>query len=288
MRFVSYNIQYGLGQDKHTNLARIASEVEGADVIALQEVERFWERSGMRDQPAELAAMLSDYYWVYGAAFDMNADTVDSNGRPVHRRRQLGNMLLSRTPILSTRTIPFPKFGTLKQHSIQHGCTECVIAAGDAHIRVHSLKFCHLSSATRLPQVDFLLDLHRRAPADGGAWCGGHPDPSAGWTEGEMPPMPRSAVFMGDLNCTVGSSEYERLVGPMSPRFGRLNNTDGLVDAWVAAGNDEEAGASTDHGPWRIDYCLVTPDLATRVTDAWINSDARGSDHYPVWTEIDL
>eukprot|EP01030_Chromulinospumella_sphaerica_P031480 gene31480-32107_t len=41
VKFVSYNIQYGTGRDNVVDLARIARAVQGADVIALQEVERF-------------------------------------------------------------------------------------------------------------------------------------------------------------------------------------------------------------------------------------------------------
>ena len=41
MKFVSYNIQYGTGKDGRIDLSRIAAEVGDADVIALQEVDRF-------------------------------------------------------------------------------------------------------------------------------------------------------------------------------------------------------------------------------------------------------
>ena len=54
MKIVTYNIQYGLGKDDRYDLARIAREVEDADVIALQEVERHWQRSGCVDSPAVL------------------------------------------------------------------------------------------------------------------------------------------------------------------------------------------------------------------------------------------
>ena len=47
MRLVSYNIQYGRGRDGVFDLKRIATAIAGADVIALQEVERYWLRSGM-------------------------------------------------------------------------------------------------------------------------------------------------------------------------------------------------------------------------------------------------
>ena len=58
MKIVTYNIQYGLGKDNRYDLARIAGEVAGADIIALQEVERHWQRSGCVDAPAVLAAQL--------------------------------------------------------------------------------------------------------------------------------------------------------------------------------------------------------------------------------------
>ena len=38
MKLVSYNIQYSKGKDEQFNLDRIVSEIEGADLIALQEV----------------------------------------------------------------------------------------------------------------------------------------------------------------------------------------------------------------------------------------------------------
>ena len=56
VKIVTYNIQYGLGKDNRYDLARIAREVEDADVIALQEVERHWQRSGCVDSPAVLRA----------------------------------------------------------------------------------------------------------------------------------------------------------------------------------------------------------------------------------------
>jgi endonuclease/exonuclease/phosphatase family metal-dependent hydrolase len=282
MRFLAYNIQYGLGRDGRYDLARIAREIDGADVIALQEVERFWCRSGEVDEPAVIAAHLPDYYWVFGANLDMHAGTPAAP----NRRRQFGTMLLSKTPILSSRNFPLPKFGTLEQHSIQQGVLEGVVATASGPLRVYSIHLSHLCPETRLPQVEAILDVHRRAYGEGGAWCGGHPDPDAGWTEGEMPPMPREAVLMGDFNFTPESAEYARLVGPKTAAHGRLANRDGFVDTWVVAGHAEEAGRSHPGGG-RIDHIFVVADLAPKVRAAGIASDAEGSDHWPVWAELD-
>ena len=92
MRLVTYNIQYSKGKDGRYDLGRIVDALDGADVIALQEVERNWPRTGMADQAAELAALLPAYYWVYGPGFDMDASVVSSDGavpsRSVKPRRR--------------------------------------------------------------------------------------------------------------------------------------------------------------------------------------------------------
>ena len=288
MKFVTYNIQYGLGKDNRYDLARIAREVENADVIALQEVERHWQRSGCVDAPAVLGSHLPEHHWVYGANLDMDASYRDAAGRLVNRRRQFGTMILSRSPIVSSRNHLLPKYGTLTQHSIQQGALEAVIVTQHAGpVRVYSVHLSHLSLAARMPQIDALLDIHARAPAEGGAWCGGHPDPAAGWTEGEMPPMPAEAMLMGDFNFEWSAPEYDRIVGPPTARFGRLNRLTGFVDAWVAAGNGENIG-ETISGGRRIDFCFVSSALANRVRSCYVDDDAVGSDHQPVWIETDF
>jgi len=298
MKFVTYNIQYGLGKDGKYDLRRIADAVQGADVIALQEVERFWQRSGMIDQAAEISAMLPDHHWDFAAGLDMDASYCGDDGKLVNRRRQHGVMLLSKNPIISARHFLLPKFGTLVQHSTQHVLLEAVIAMPAGPIRVNALKFCHLCAGTRMPQIKFVLKLHAQAVGGGGVWSGSHPNPQSGWTEGGEPPMPRDAIFMGDMNFPPKSAEYDAVVGPTSHHHGRINRIDGLLDAWVAADHAEDEGitcpgVADPHEPAkgipaRLDYAFVTPALARRVQSAWIDEEAEGSDHQPVWFEIDV
>ena len=293
MRLVTYNIQFGKGRDGRFDLRRIADAVRDADVIALQEVERYRSRSGMTDQPAELAALLPDHHWVYGPAIDLDASVVDRAGKPVHRRRQFGNMLLSRTPILSTRCFPLPKLAMVAQYSLQRVALEGVIASQGASgaLRVYSIHLDHLTDAARGPQVDAILDIHCRAPAEGGAWSG--PLTGSSWAvDGPAPPMPREAILMGDFNLEPSSPLYDRIVGPLSPGSGRGNAMEGFVDAWVAAGHGERDGITYPgddaNPPQRIDYCFVSTGLLPHFRACWIDAEAAGSDHQPVWTELDL
>lgn len=285
MKLVSYNIQYGLGSDGRYDLARIAAEVAEADIIALQEVDRHWKRSGMVDSPEVLAAHLRHHHYVFGANLDIDA-TFKEDGRLHHRRKQFGTMILSRWPILSSRNFPLPKWGDRRNHSIQQGILEAVIATPLGPTRVYSVHLSHLCPATRLPQIERIKDILKTAPEEGGAWCGGHPDPSSGWLEEDEPPMPEAHILMGDMNFPPLSGEYDTLIGPRSQSYGRLTSRRGLVDAWVEAGHAEEDGSTHPEAQTRIDHCFVSADLADKVRKVWVDDQAKGSDHWPVWVEM--
>ena len=38
----------------------------------------------------------------------------------------------------------------------------------------------------------------------------------------------------------------------------------------------------------RIDYCFASASMAPNIRRAWIDNEAVGSDHQPIWTEIEL
>lgn len=288
MKFVTYNIQYGVGRDGENNLARIADEIAGADVIALQEVERFWPRSGNLDQAEIIAAHLRDYFWVYGAGVDLHID----GGKSRNARRQFGNMLLSRRPILSSRHHLLPKRGSTGPLSVQRSALEATLRGGEHFLRVYSLHLTHLSSVTRLPQVEALLNIHANAAFEGAPISGDLR--GLDWAAGEAhdigQAVPDHAILLGDFNCQPDSPEYDLITGPPSDYGGRITNPRGLVDAWCAAGHDLVAGATGDVNgqPARLDYCFVSAALRDGVRDCRVDDNAAGSDHFPLWIELDL
>ena len=289
MKIVTYNIQYGRGRDHRYDLDRIADAVSGADVIALQEVERFWSRSGGVDQPGVVARRFPGHYRAYGPGVDLHLAGAEP-GDGDAGRRQFGNMLLSRTPLHTVRHHLFPKYGSLGPMSLQRSALEGVIAVRGGHVRVYSVHLTHLSAETRLPQVEALLKVHAGAVHEGPPVSGGSGLREEWTRDGMPPPVPRDAILLGDFNMEPDSEEYERIVGPMSPYGGRITNPEGFVDAWVEAGHPIDAGATAEvrGRPARLDYCFVSAGLKDRIRSARVDADAAGSDHQPVWVEIDL
>ena len=289
VKFVSYNIQYGTGKDGGLDLSRIAAEVAGADVIALQEVERFWRRTGDTDQATRLAESLQEYHWVYGAGVDVSDDRVSDDGVVEQRRRQFGNMLLSRYPIVSTRNHLLPKYASLGPLSIQRSALEGVIDIAGRLLRCYALHLTHLTAMTRLVQVAKLLEIHHSAVREGGPITGALEVDGLG-DQGIESAMPAEAIIMGDFNFEPDSEEYTQLVGPMSPYGGRVTNPAGFLDAWTALGYELEAGttADVDSRPARLDYCFVSTSLRACLRSISVDTAAQGSDHQPLWIEFDF
>jgi endonuclease/exonuclease/phosphatase family metal-dependent hydrolase len=248
-------------------------------VIALQEVDRYWTRSRMTDQAAEFAALFPEHNWVYGPAMDLDGSRRDADGKLVNRRRQFGNMLLARAPILSSRNHLLPKMTLPEKLSLQRAALEAVIETSSGPLRVHSLHLGHAAAEERLAQIARLREILAAAPAEGGAWTGRDYDPV--WElDGPQPPMPARAILFGDFNLRPDSEEHGAL----------LAGEDGFVDAWRALGHDDASGwtCALKDGDWRIDFGFVTPDLKDRLRAMSVDHAAQGSDHQPIRVEIDL
>ncbi|MEX2614748.1 MAG: endonuclease/exonuclease/phosphatase family protein [Alphaproteobacteria bacterium] len=284
---VSYNIQYGTGRDRRVDIDRIVGEIGDADIVAMQEVDRFWTRSGMCDQAQAIAERMPEHHWVYGPGIDLDASIRDADGRLHNRRRQFGNMLLSRYPILSSRNHLLPKHGLVTQVSMQRAALDAVIACPGGPVRIASVHLAHSSPAERLAQVQRLRELQREAAYDGGVLSGTGPN----WREAGLPtPMPRDSILLGDFNMTPDDPAYTAMAGPDDPNYGRVTTFDGYLDAWLHAGGAPDGGHTRfeETRIRRIDYAFVSPGLADRVRGVRVDEVADGSDHQPLWLDIDL
>ena len=286
MNFASYNIQYGFGLDGKYDLARIARSLEGADVIALQEVTRGFSRNGFADMVADIAALFPDYFWVYGPACDMHVEADESGLQPVRGTRfQFGNMVLSRWPILATRTLLLPRSRTIGKINLQRGATEAVIAAPAGAIRVYCVHLDHVSADERIRQLQFLNAHINAFVQEGGTLTG------AGEFDLPEPPLPEDYVIMGDFNMEPESPEYCIFAGAVDGFYGRTARIGTPIDAFAALGAYTPGSYSwmdpEDHGKrMHIDYCFVSCGLKDRLKSAIIDTNSLGSDHFPLRVEI--
>lgn len=117
LRFMSFNIHHGVGQDGRLDLARTAAVIRdsGADIIGLQEVDRYFStRSNCQDQVNQLATRLG-YYAVFFASLNYPGDLFICGWG---QRRQYGNAILSRYPIYRWGYAYLPKEGNNEQRSL--------------------------------------------------------------------------------------------------------------------------------------------------------------------------
>lgn len=286
MKCVSYNIQFGFGQDARFDLERIVDAVRGADVICLQEVTRNSPMNQGRDLVADIRALLPDYFAAYGPNFEAEIGSHVKDGRAVDVRLQFGNMVLSKTPILLSRNLLLPRTRSYDKVNLQRGALEAVIDTPFGPVRFYSLHLDHRGADERAAQLRFLMDRVLCYSLEGGAISGisemGFPEP----------PTPEPYVLMGDFNMLEGSPEYHIVAGTPDHEFGTPLVARYAVDAALCAGGDtqptcvnlEDPADASRHK--RIDYCFVHPLLAPKVRSCRVDMDAVGSDHRPVWVEL--
>jgi len=285
MRIVSYNIQYGKGMDNCFDLRRSCAVIRGADIICLQEVDQYWHRSGDVDQAAEISALMPTYYYVYSASFDVDASSAAAHGAVINRRRRHGNMILSRWPILSSRSFNLPKRHYADKFNMQMGFIEAVVATEHGAMRVYCYHAGYLESEERQAQVSRFAEVFKRSPREQGAWCGKADIDGVDWDNGQPSPvMPERAIVCGDFNANIETEEYRLLLAET-----------GLVDCWAEA-DPAEANAATwknargeDVRMWgKIDHILVTEDLVPAIGEVSIDHAADASDHKPIELELKL
>lgn len=286
MKCVTYNIQFGFGEDASFDLERIVERLHGADIIALQEVTRNSPMNGHRDLVADIRSMLPDYFAVYGPNFEAEIGSRVENGKAIDLRLQFGNMILSKTPILLSRNILLPRTRSYDKVNLQRGALEAVIDTPAGPLRFYSVHLDHRGADERLRQIAFLMERLLAYPLEGGGVSGmaemGYPEP----------PTPEAYVLMGDFNMLPDSAEYRAVAGSPDHEFGTPMVARHAVDAALLPGGDARPTCVNLENPAdasrhkRLDYCFVHPSLASRVRSVRVDSDAVGSDHKPVWVEL--
>jgi endonuclease/exonuclease/phosphatase family metal-dependent hydrolase len=221
------------------------------DIIGLQEVDRFWARSGYVDEPAVLSAALGMEHRCYAANLDHPAD--------VHadRPHQYGTLILSRFPIRSCTNTPLPRTG----ENEQRGLGLAVIDVRGVAVRFYNTHL-HTTAADRLLQTPVI------ATALGAP---GTSDVAA-------------TVMVGDFNARPEAAELQ-------PILARFTDAWRMATAAPADNpNGLTSPAGLDGAPRnRIDYVFVSASAKVRAVSVPVDAKTRlAADHYPIVVDVTL
>jgi endonuclease/exonuclease/phosphatase family metal-dependent hydrolase len=267
---LTWNIQCGLGCDGTVDLARIARVAHamgGSEVLCFQEVARRDPAiAGGADQAAALERLFPGYQAFYGAGLDRSPAARNTG------RRQFGNVLLSRLPVLQVfrHLLPQPAAGGVKH--MQRQAIEAVVETPGGPLRVVTTHLEYHSAAHRTAQVERLRALQAEAAENEAR----PPEPAA--SPYDPTPRPAALVLCGDLNLLPEDAEYGLLFRPP------------LIDAWRDARPGEPHPPSTglfDRKQWPMgghcrDYFAVTPEVARRIAAVEVDVVTDASDHQPL------
>src|SRR3954447_25350751 len=155
VRLITFNAHHGVGEDERHDLPRLAKLLASADadVICLQEVDRYF---GNRSEDVDQALLLSralDMQLAWGPAID--------EPRHGHEPRQYGNALLSRLPILVSDVHPLPGSGEPRS------ALRTMLELDGGTLWVTATHLTTRSPEERAAQVAALADLHTEPMATG-------------------------------------------------------------------------------------------------------------------------
>jgi endonuclease/exonuclease/phosphatase family metal-dependent hydrolase len=248
VRLVTFNVHHGVGDDgRHDlpRLARLLADAE-ADLICLQEVDRhFGPRSEGVDQ-AELLSRGLDMALAWGPAIDE-----PGGGGSDGDRRQYGNALLSRLPLLATDVHPLPGGGEPRS------ALRSRVGLPGGALWVTTTHLSSGSAADRAAQAAAVAELHAGAAEPG--------------------------VLVGDLNADAGAPELASLRARLSDAWEQAaarSDQTGRFSRVRDAGLTHPARRPRV----RIDQVWVTTGVA--VTDARVLDGAGTSDHHPLLVDL--
>lgn len=270
LRVMSYNIKHGQTNASCTQPARIPGQppladcqldlqasidvirAKDPDIVGMQEIDRFWARSGNVDEAAAIAKGLKMPHYCYAPNLDHQPD---SHSLVPH---QYGTLIVSRFPIFSCTHTLLRRVGTTEQRGL---------LMASINVRGVPLQFytthLHTVKADRLLQTEDIAAVLDAAPAG-------------------------AKVLVGDFNAR---STFTTTVSEMVPIYNRLldawreapapspENPDGFTSPAKLVGNPTS----------RIDYVFVSRDVAVSSTVVPINPATHlAADHYPVVSDLAL
>lgn len=266
LRIVSYNIKHGQTNTACTQPPRIPGQppfpdcnldlqasievmrAHAPDIVGVQEVDRFWARSGSVDEPALLAAGLGMSHHCYAANLDHAPDT---HANVPH---QYGTVILSRFPILDCSNTLLRRTGTNEQR----GLTRALINVDGVPLQFYNTHL-HTTAADRLMQTADIAAVIDAAPAG-------------------------SKVMVGDFNARPGTAE----MAPIVARFLDAWLLAGVATPENPNGNTSPSrlvGDPTSRIDYGFVTSQVTVASAYVPIDA---QTRQASDHYPVVVDIAL
>ena len=276
MKLISWNVQWCRGCDGRVNPARISKvvkEMADVDVLCLQEVARNFpslEGSAGENQYETLAGLFPDYTVVKGVATDVLAPQGD--------RREFGNALITRLPILQAyrRLLPWP--ADVSVPSMQRSAIEVVLEAPSGPLRVTTTHLEYYSARQRAAQVEALRELQLEAAGHAAA-----PRPGKEGGPFQQVPRPASGILTADFNFRSDDPMHVRLQAPLGA------GVPAYRDAWQLRHPGKPHAPTLgvhDRSQWpeafACDFIFVTEDLANRLEDVVVNGVTDASDHQPV------
>jgi len=270
MNIISWNIQAAKGVDGYTRVDRIAAVLQAmgeADIICCQEVIQD-TASERADQVRQLARCFPDHKPFFGAAID----------RPsAGGRLRFGNLVLSRLPVMQCALHKLPQPADSGTRNMPRQAVEVMIQQGGRPCRIVTTHLEYFSAVQRSAQVAYLQALYRETRARAA-----NPTLPGGTGLYASVQETEATILCGDLNLTLDSADYRRLVG---------NHRDGsLLDAWSLLYPEAERPPTCgvfdrvqwQEGPHCRDYFFVAPELAARVSAVTVDTGTDASDHQPI------
>ncbi len=246
VRLVTFNTHHGVGDDRRHDLARLAKVLASADadVICLQEVDsHFGDRSEDVDQAVLLSRAL-DMQLAWGPAID--------EPRPGDRpRRQYGNALLSRLPILISDVHPLPGGGEPRS------ALRTLVELDGGALWVTTTHLSTRSAAERGEQAALLRALHTEPMATG--------------------------VVAGDLNAGPDAPELAPLREGFADAWELAHERDDQA-RWRFWQRHEGLTHPARAPHVRIDQVWVTPGI--QVAGARVLDGEGASDHLPLAVDL--